>query len=157
RPATVRSRLVTVRRPVVRMAATPKSLARTKVAAVVKADSKRENTGKGSLVILNRRASELQQQEKAPTFMLLHRRPCLADRDHALKTAINGLLRLGIVAKVKLRRGTPGRPAEHGPTTGASRTGRACCPRCRGLTPQRNRLRIARLKQVGTRVRPRRV
>ena len=62
---TVRNRLVTVRRPVVRMAATPNSLARTKVAAVVKADSKRENTDKGSLVILGMRASGLQKQERA--------------------------------------------------------------------------------------------
>jgi hypothetical protein len=35
------------------------------VAAVVKADSKRENTGKGSLVIVNMRASGLQKQERA--------------------------------------------------------------------------------------------
>jgi hypothetical protein len=47
------------------MAATPRSLARAKVAAVVKADAKRENTGKGWLGILNMRASELQKQEWA--------------------------------------------------------------------------------------------
>src|SRR5207248_4743507 len=35
---------------------------------------------------------------------LPHRRPCLVDLDHASKTATNGLLRLGIVAKVKLSR-----------------------------------------------------
>jgi hypothetical protein len=47
------------------MAATPRSWARTKVAAVVKADSNKENTGKGSLVILNMRASGLQEHERA--------------------------------------------------------------------------------------------
>jgi 5-dehydro-2-deoxygluconokinase len=36
--------------------------------------------------------------------MLPHRRPYLVDRDHASKTATNGLLRLGIVAKVQLSR-----------------------------------------------------
>jgi hypothetical protein len=47
------------------MAATPEGLARTKGAAVVKADPGRENTGNGSLVIRNRRASRLQKQERA--------------------------------------------------------------------------------------------
>src|SRR5262249_23502248 len=102
RSATVRSRLATVRRPLVRMAATPSSWARAKVAAV-KAGRKRGSRGSSWFAIVLIGASGWAMRGRA--FTLHDTTPaapfaCPPCQEDSLKRDRSSL---GIVATVKLR------------------------------------------------------